>query len=678
MKTVSLFTCLLAGVYSASHSQTPGEWTWMNGDSVAGTPAVYGVKGVPDPNNHPGGIYEGCEWVDAAGNFYLYGGLDDNFQTQADLWKYSPSSNEWTWLNGPGGTGMPVYGMRGVASPANQPGDRGYGMLSWTDNNGNLWMYGGSSNTGITYIADFWKYNLSTNEWTWMGGDTTANSTGYHGVMGVPSVLNHPPPSTENACSWIDGDHLWFYGGLTQGGSYTGTLWRYSISTDEWTWMKGDSAFNAMPVYGTLGVSAPSNFPGARMCYSKWKDLNGDFWIFGGNTTSGYSNDLWRYSVSTNEWTWMAGPNVPYDGGFYLSKCISSTISYPAARFESRATWTDGCGVFWLFGGYGGGGQGDLWKYDSQTNIWTWISGTVAGGPSVYGTKGVSAPTNMPGGKIGSHSFMDVNGNLWILGGMVSGGMINDLWRYVPDPGCGACSSPVALFSADHQICPGACIDFLNNSLNATSYQWTFSGANPSTSTLMNPTNICYNTPGNYTVSLVATNANGSDTLMLNNFITVYPYPLPQGIHQSGDTLFANSGAVGYQWFLGGNAIPAATNYFYVAPQSGDYNVVATDSNGCEVEAAIFDVIAQVEAAENFPMFIYPNPVAGEFIVRSQEQQITGAIIFNMQNQIVTLITGDDSKPGEQHFNVSALNPGMYWMQVKTGKQDYRFKLIKL
>lgn len=54
----------------------------------------------------------------------------------------------------------------------------------------------------------------------------------------------------------------------------------------------------------------------------------------------------------------------------------------------------------------------------------------------------------------------------------------------------------------------------------------------------MNPIGICYNSPGQYDVMLIASNANGIDTLFLPNFVTVYPYPAPQGITQSGDTLF--------------------------------------------------------------------------------------------------------------------------------------------
>ena len=89
---------------------------------------------------------------------------------------------------------------------------------------------------------------------------------------------------------------------------------------------------------------------------------------------------------------------------------------------------------------------------------------------------------------------------------------------------CGT-SIPAAAFSAPNHICPGTCTDFINLSQNATSFQWTFAGAIPSTSTDVNPLNICYNTPGSYDISLIATGAGGSDTLTLNNYITVFPSP---------------------------------------------------------------------------------------------------------------------------------------------------------
>ncbi len=122
-----------------------GEWTWMNGDNTANSAGVFGTQGVPNPNNTPPPFYEACEWTDLSGNFWLFGGLSFDFYTYSDLWKYNPATNEWTWVKGPGiPAQLGVYGTQGIPSVNNNPGARGWGVATWTDADGNLWLFGGS------------------------------------------------------------------------------------------------------------------------------------------------------------------------------------------------------------------------------------------------------------------------------------------------------------------------------------------------------------------------------------------------------------------------------------------------------------------------------------------------------------------------------------------------------
>lgn len=231
------------------------------------------------------------------------------------------------------------------------------------------------------------------------------------------------------------------------------------------------------------------------------------------------------------------------------------------------------------------------------------------------------------------------------------------------------CAAPTAMFNAVNHICPGTCTDFTNLSSGATSYSWTFTGGTPSASTDVNPSGICYQVPGTYPVTLIATNASGSDTLTLNNYITVFPYPPPQGIIQTGDTLFANAGAVSYQWYLNGNTIAGATDYYYVAAGSGDYNVVATDINGCEVEAAIFDVIADVQsiAVAGAPL-PYPNPadrlVAIQPVFPVSSVEVNNAIGEKMKS-VALQIAGDGLRV---ELDVHSLPPGIYFL-ILHGRQ---------
>jgi PKD repeat protein len=71
----------------------------------------------------------------------------------------------------------------------------------------------------------------------------------------------------------------------------------------------------------------------------------------------------------------------------------------------------------------------------------------------------------------------------------------------------------VAAFTANNlNINIGQSVNFTDLSSNApTSWNWTFTGGSPSSSTNQNPSNIAYNTPGCYQVSLTSGNAFGSD-----------------------------------------------------------------------------------------------------------------------------------------------------------------------
>src|SRR5207342_2052023 len=66
-----------------------------------------------------------------------------------------------------------------------------------------------------------------------------------------------------------------------------------------------------------------------------------------------------------------------------------------------------------------------------------------------------------------------------------------------------ACAINALFTPADSLICPGTCTDFLDLSLNAATYLWSFPGGNPSVSTDPNPAGICYNIPGTYDATLI-------------------------------------------------------------------------------------------------------------------------------------------------------------------------------
>ena len=103
------------------------------------------------------------------------------------------------------------------------------------------------------------------------------------------------------------------------------------------------------------------------------------------------------------EWTWISGADTFLQAGTYGIKGTPAAANVPGARYGSAA-WTDSTGNFWLFGGYGLDSIGtenylnDLWRYDPDNDMWTWMSGSdIAEQSGTYGTKGTPAAAQCAG-----------------------------------------------------------------------------------------------------------------------------------------------------------------------------------------------------------------------------------------------------------------------------------------
>jgi len=642
-----------------------GVWTWMHGDT-ANNISVYGAPGQFDPSYRPAFYYERCSWKDKQGKFW-YMAMGDS------LWKFDPMIQQWAFIRG-SGVGA-IYGVKGIPNPLNTPGARSLTTLTWADTTGNLWLFGGLY---AQIYSDLWKFDVNTLEWTWVSGSNLPNDYGYFGVQGIPSIINYPSARSETNISWVDSstNNLWCFGGLLANTSQSShDLWKYDIATNEWTWMKGDTIFSN-PVFGTKGIPDPVNSPGSRAAHAKWTSNNGNFWLHGGQRfwPPTEFNDVWKYDISNNCWTWSNGYNNT-NIGFASGNCSEDTSNVPPVVFENKFNWKDKCGNFWMLSL-----KNLMWEFSPVSETWNLTGGTYnLTMPIHYGIKGIPDPANHPGISGGSETWTDNTGIFWYID-RVSGTM----WKFEPDTNCSGCNLalPVALFSSDNTIiCPGSCTDFINHCINASSYQWTFAGGTPGSSYSINPQNICYANPGSYDVQLIALNSNGSDTLLFPGYIVVLPSPSSQGITQAGDTLFANTGSAFYQWYYNGNLIPGATNYFYVATMNGDYNVIATDSNGCEAEAVIFNVLTSIYSGitpEN-NIHIYPHPAGNSVYIKfDQEVESASISLFNFQGKmVIDKVQMNSSHKNSSEIDLSMISSGMYFVEISISEKIFRTKLVK-
>lgn len=154
--------------------------------------------------------------------------------------------------------------------------------------------------------------------------------------------------------------------------------------------------------------------------------------------------------------------------------------------------------------------------------------------------------------------------------------------------------APVADFTSNFvEGCMPLSVKFTDNSTrNATAWKWDF--GNGTTSTFSNP-GVMYSQPGTYTITLKASNADGSNTVTKNGYITVYAKPTADFV--SADTLgcapasatfkdlsVGNSGSINkWEWSFGDGVVSSDQNPVHQYANGGKFSVFlkVTNSFGC-------------------------------------------------------------------------------------------------
>lgn len=179
---------------------------------------------------------------------------------------------------------------------------------------------------------------------------------------------------------------------------------------------------------------------------------------------------------------------------------------------------------------------------------------------------------------------------------------------------------PVSAFTGANtfQCKPPLTVNFTDASTSAVSWQWNFGDGN--TSTQQSPSHT-YNAYGNYTVTLIVTNANGcTDTLSQPSFVRIqkplisFPTLPLNGCVPYTTTLSSNvntpDNVTSYLWDFGDGNTSIQTTPTHIYSTQGNYTVklTITTSTGCTESDSVTNAVT-VGRVPTVDFTAVPNPV---------------------------------------------------------------------
>lgn len=349
---------------------------------------------------------------------------------------------------------------------------------------GNKGYIGTGQTSASSYLKDFWEYD-PCNAWI--------------------RRADFPGTARTGAVGFSIGNKGYIGTGDDGSGSYEKDFWEYDPSSNTWT-QKAD--------FGGIGRRFAFAF-----------SIGNKGYIGTGDSNSGLTSDFWEYDPVTDTWTQVASlpaAGRKYAGGFVvngnayvgcgtpgplndfwefnpLSNSWTQKTDYPGMGPEATTSFILGnLGYMGLGDNYTSFGT-DLWQYDHVNDSWTQMA-------NFTGT----ARETAVGFSICGKGYVGTGGQGFSL-------FVDEFWEYTP-PNFVANNCflpPVADFTySAFSNCGDSCVSFSDASLfDPLSWQWIFSGATTPSSTIQNPTNICYNGSGSYDVTLIVSKGSCADTI---------------------------------------------------------------------------------------------------------------------------------------------------------------------
>ncbi|HBF88191.1 MAG TPA: hypothetical protein DDX39_06065 [Bacteroidales bacterium] len=220
-------------------------------------------------------------------------------------------------------------------------------------------------------------------------------------------------------------------------------------------------------------------------------------------------------------------------------------------------------------------------------------------------------------------------------------------------------------FTANDTVgCDNLFVEFQNTSSGeVNSYLWDFGDGSP-TSTDENPTNY-YDSPGNYTVTLIVLYDSGSnDTLVKTNFIEVNQSPtvnfstnltsgcFPLTVNFTDVSVAGNATINSWFWDFGNGDNSSSQNPAYTYETPGDYNIsfFINDTNDCNVELNLPDYISVINN-ELSADFTIENPIGCELPHLTNFTNTSSGTVLSYLWTYNDSLTSTDENLAQQTYN---------------------------
>lgn len=468
--------------------------------------------------------------------------------------------------------------------------------------------------------------------------------------------------------------------------SLTGVAYVYNSSTtpstfEEYVTSNGGASWTQVTVSPILGKNDICAVPGTNIFVSC------------ANTSTANPSNLSYSKDGGLTWVDFGSSNIAY-----LSVDFADAFSGWAATFQSAPA------------------TGGIYKYNGPTSIFTVAPTVCLSGPSA-----TVVPANWSlGNPTGSYTWSASSPNVAFSSPTATNPVItfttngtytisllssnafttNSVSQVVNVIGC---VSPAAVFSVPSgTLCNKAVVNFTNSSTgNPTpTYSWSTS---PATNVTISPSStatnaaITFSNPGTYSVTLIATNINGSvattQTVNISNCAPNASFLLPANNCTFAAMTVTNSsstsgGAMSYTWSVNASSgVTVSPNSVAASPtisfsNAGTYTITllasnssgnATSSQTVAVAASCVGIHENSLLSENVKL--YPNPTkdmvnvslphnGSEFSITVTD--ILGSVIYSQKN----------SKNSDVQINLANKSKGVYFITIEGNKEKATKKII--